>query len=190
MSAVALTGPRVRLVGARILGASALWTLGGLLFGICMAVTLPFFLGFKSLTVLSGSMEPSIHVGDIVVVRRIPAENARVGDVVTFRDPSDPEKLVTHRVRRISIADGSVSFETKGDANTSVERWKVSGDGTIGLVRYRIPKLGYVLFYVHGTLGRLLLVVVPALLLGAYEIMRIWRPGPAVPMERGDEADG
>jgi signal peptidase I len=190
MSAVALTGPRVRLVGARILGASAQWTLGGLLFGICMAVTLPFFLGFKSLTVLSGSMEPSIHVGDIVVVRQIPAENARVGDVVTFRDPSDPEKLVTHRVRKISIADGSVSFETKGDANTSVERWKVSGDGTIGLVRYRIPKLGYVLFYVHGTLGRLLLVVVPALLLGAYEIMRIWRPSPAVPMERGDEADG
>lgn len=190
MSAVALSGPRVRLVGARILGASALWTLGGLLFGICMVVTLPFFVGFKSLTVLSGSMEPSIHVGDIVVVRQIPAENARVGDVVTFRDPSDPEKLVTHRVRKISIADGSVSFETKGDANTSVERWKVSGDGTIGLVRYRIPKLGYVLFYVHGTLGRLLLVVVPALLLGAYEIMRIWRPSPAVPMERGDEADG
>jgi signal peptidase I len=187
MSAVAVGRPGLRFVGARIVGTAALWAIGGVLFGVCMAVTLPFFFGIKSLTVLSGSMEPTIHVGDIVVVRQIAALDARVGDVVTFRDPSNPDKLVTHRVREISIADGKVAFETKGDANTSTERWKIANDGTIGLVMYRVPKLGYVLFYVHGTLGRLLLVVGPALLLGVYEIWRIWRPGDG-PARSDDEA--
>jgi signal peptidase len=179
VSAVTVSRPRTASVGARIVSAALLWTIGGALFGVCMAVTLPFFFGIKSLTVLSGSMEPTIHVGDIVVVRQVAPLDARVGDVVTFRDPADRDKLITHRVRKMSVADGVVSFETKGDANTSVERWKISNAGTIGLVMYRVPKLGYVLFYVHGALGRLLLVVVPALLLGGYEIWRIWSPDKA-----------
>jgi signal peptidase len=178
VSAVAVARPRMRSVAPRIFSAFVLWTIGGVLFGVCMAVTIPFFFGIKSLTVLSGSMEPTIHVGDIVVVRQISPLDARIGDVVTFRDPAERDKLITHRVRKMSVAAGAVSFETKGDANTGVERWKMSSDGTIGLVMYRVPKLGYVLFYVHGTLGRLLLVVVPALVLGGYEIRRIWSPAP------------
>jgi signal peptidase len=188
VSAVAVTRTRTRFVGARIVGAGVLWTVAGVLFGISMAVTLPFFFGMKSLTVLSGSMEPTIHVGDVVVVRQIAALDARVGDVVTFRDPTGPDRLITHRVRKISIADGKVSFETKGDANTSIERWHVPSDATIGLVMYRVPRIGYVLFYVHGALGRLLLVVVPALLLGGYEIWRIWRPAPTGAKEAEDAA--
>jgi signal peptidase len=187
MSAVTVAPPRIRFVGARIVSTAVLWTIGGVLFGICMAVTVPFFFGIKSLTVLSGSMEPVIHVGDIVVVRQISPLDARVGDVVTFRDPTDRDKLITHRVRKMSVADGAVSFETKGDANTSVERWKIGTDGTIGLVVYRVPKLGYALYYVHGMLGRLLLVVVPALLLGGYEIWRIWRPSRPEMAEADDE---
>jgi signal peptidase I len=186
MSAVTVAQPRIRFVGARIVSAVVLWTIGGVLFGVCMAVTVPFFFGIKSLTVLSGSMEPTIHVGDIVVVRQISPLDARIGDVVTFRDPAERDKLITHRVRKMSVADSVVSFETKGDANTSVERWKIGTDGTIGLVMYRVPKLGYALFYVHGTLGRLLLVVVPALLLGGYEIWRIWRPLRPETAEAGD----
>jgi signal peptidase len=176
VSTVTVARPRTRFVGARIVSALVLWTIGGVLFGVCMAVTVPFFFGIKSLTVLSGSMEPTIHVGDIVVVRQISPLDARVGDVVTFRDPTERDTLITHRVRMMSAADGVVSFETKGDANTTVERWKIGTNGTIGLVMYRVPKLGYALFYVHGPLGRLLLVVGPALLLGVYEIWRIWRP--------------
>jgi signal peptidase len=182
MSAVATARPRVHHVGLRIVCAAALWIVGGVLFGICMAVTLPFFFGIKSLTVLSGSMEPTIHVGDIVVVRQIAAVDAHIGDVVTFRDPTDRDTLITHRVRKVSVADGDATFETKGDANTSIERWRVPDDGTIGLVTYRVPRIGYVLFYVHGTLGRFLLVVLPALLLGAYEIWRIWSPIRSAPI--------
>jgi signal peptidase I len=190
VSAIAVPGPEPRLLGARILSTAVLWLLGGLLFGICMSVTLPFFFGIKSLTVLSGSMEPTVHVGDIVVVRQISPLDARIGDIVTFRDATDPSRLITHRVRRIELKGNNVAFETKGDANTSVEHWRVARDGTIGLVLYRVPRLGYVLFYIHGPLGRFLLVVLPALLLGGYELWRIWAPQPTRTSTPDEEAVG
>lgn len=180
--ATVLPRRRERVVLPRLVLAIVLWTVGGFAFAVCLSVTAPFFFGIKSLTVLSGSMEPTIHVGDVVVVKQISPLDARVGDVITFRDPTDPKRLITHRVRSIHVADGAISFQTKGDANTSVERWNLSTRGTIGRVLYRIPRIGYVLFWVRGPLGRVLLVVLPALLLGVYELWRIWAPSP----KRGD----
>jgi signal peptidase len=155
---------------------TACWTVLGFGFGLVLAVTLPNLFGMRDLTVLSGSMEPTIHTGDVVVEHQIPSLDARIGDVVSFKDPDDPGVLITHRIQDIQVHDGVVEFVTKGDANTGVERWKISADGTIGRVEYHVWRLGYLLYWIRGRLGRLLLVVLPALLLGAYELLRIWRP--------------
>ncbi len=155
---------------------AVLWSLGGLVLGLALAITVPYLFGNKSLTVLSGSMEPALHVGDVVVVHEISPLSARVGDIVTFRDPADVTRLITHRVRSIQAVGNTVRFVTKGDANTAVENWKISADGKIGQVQYRIPRIGYMLAWIRGKLGRLMLVVIPALVLGAWEIHRIWRP--------------
>ncbi|MFB3737837.1 MAG: signal peptidase I [Candidatus Velamenicoccus archaeovorus] len=160
----------------RFLVRTALWSVLGLLAGLCLAVTVPYAFGCRSLTVLSGSMEPTIGVGDVVVVREIAPMQARIGDVVTFRDPTDGARLITHRVRDIRVQGRTVLFRTKGDANTTIERWQIGEHGTIGRVLYRVPRIGYVLFWVRGRFGRLLLVVLPALVLGTYELWRIWRP--------------
>lgn len=154
------------------------WALMGLAAGLLLAVTLPYVFGYRSLTVLSGSMEPALHVGDVVVVSEISPLDVKIGDVVSFRDPADSTRLITHRVRSIQRSGSYVEFVTKGDANTSVEHWKVTPDATIGLVHYRVWRIGYALFYIRGPFGRLLLVVLPAVLLGIYEIVRIWRPHP------------
>jgi signal peptidase len=156
----------------------ATWLALGLGAGLLLTVTLPYVFGYRSLTVLSGSMEPTLHVGDVVVVSEISPLDARIGDVVSFRDPADSTRLITHRVRSIQRSGTYVEFVTKGDANTSVEHWKVTQDATIGLVHYRVWRIGYALFYFRGRFGRLFLVVIPALLLGVYEIVRIWRPQP------------
>jgi signal peptidase len=161
---------------ARLIGAGLLWALGGLLLGLCLAVSLPYLFGNRSLTVMSGSMEPTLGVGDVLIVEKISPVETRIGDVVTFRDPADPTRLITHRVRDLEIANGLVKFETKGDANTSVERWRIPSNGTIGRATYHVPKIGYALFWIRGRFGRLMFVVIPALLLGAYELWRIWRP--------------
>jgi hypothetical protein len=49
-------------------------------------------------------------------------------------------------------------------------------NGTIGRVAYRLPMLGYALSVTHGRNGKLLFIVLPALLFGALELARIWRP--------------
>ncbi len=135
----------------------------------------PSFFGYGSLTVLSGSMEPTLHVGDVVVEHRVPPLSVRIGDVVTFRDPEDPIRLYTHRVVSMSASEGSVAFVTRGDANTGVERWSIPRGGTVGRVEYRLPLLGYVTNRAGSRLGKLALLVLPAMLLGIAEVRRIWR---------------
>jgi signal peptidase I len=170
-------------------GMLACWSVLGFAAVIVLSVTLPSALGLRDLTVLSGSMEPTIHTGDVVVEREISPLDAALGDIVSFKDPEDPSILITHRVQGISVHDGVVSFVTKGDANTGVERWKVSADGTIGKVEYHVWRLGYLLSWIRGPLGRVVLVVVPALVLGAYELVRIWRPRPRAAPGESDASD-
>lgn len=148
---------------------------------ITASVTVPVLAGYQPFTVLSGSMAPTIGVGDVVVVKRIAPLDARVADVVTFPSPDHPSRLVTHRVVRMRASHGRVSFETRGDANTGLERWSVAQSGRIGRAVYRIPKLGYAANYLGSRLGRLGFLVVPAILLGVLELKRIWRPARGRP---------
>jgi signal peptidase len=157
----------------------------GLAIGIALAVTAPLAFGYKSFTVLSGSMEPAIGTGDVIVVKRISPLDARVGDVVSFRDPENASRILSHRVVRIRAAGNLVFVVTKGDANTGVEQWQVPEEGTIGRVEYRIPKLGYVTNRVGSRFGRLAFLVLPALLLAISELLKIWRPEPRKPGSAG-----
>jgi signal peptidase len=143
---------------------------------VALAVGLPGLFGYKSFTVMSGSMEPAIGTGSVVVERPIAPREARVGDVVTFKDPEGTGRLITHRVTRVRVSGPTASFVTKGDANTTVERWNVPAGGSIGRVAYDVPKVGYAMVLAGGRHGRLLLIALPALLLAAFEIARIWRP--------------
>ena len=153
-----------------------LWAALGVLAGLLLALTLPRLFGMPVLVVLSGSMEPALGTGDVVIESRISPLDAKVGDIVTFRNPERPDRLITHRVRSVRARPGDVSFTTKGDANNTVETWQIPREGGIGRVEYRIPRLGYVVAWISGPAARLFLVIVPALLLGFFELRRIWFP--------------
>jgi signal peptidase len=161
-----------------------LWAGVGLVAGLIAAVVLPAFAGWRSLTVMSGSMEPTIGTGDVIVTRPIAPLSARVGDVVTFHDPARDGRLVTHRVRRIQVTGKSVQFETKGDANNSPEQWAVPVGGRIGRVEYHMPRFGYLLHWVSSPSVRRALVTVPTVLLGAWILFRLWRPRGRTPAGR------
>jgi signal peptidase len=152
------------------------WVIVGILGGLVLATGLPNAFHGKSLTVMSGSMEPTIRVGDVVVALETAPMDVRVGDIVTFRDPTDHSRLITHRVREIHVEGADVLFVTRGDANTGEEHWAVPRDGTIGRVIYHIPLMGYFMVWFHSRYGILLLVVLPTILLGLSELWRIWRP--------------
>jgi signal peptidase I len=147
----------------------------GVLTLLALALVGPFAVGARPYSVMSGSMEPAIDTGDAVVVKRIAPSDARLGDVVTFPDPRGSGRLLTHRVRGVQRG-AVVRFVTKGDANHEVERWKVRSDATIGRVLYRVPQAGRAAHLARSPAGRIALVGIPAVLLGLWTLVRIWRP--------------
>jgi signal peptidase I len=154
----------------------------GLGAGLLTAAAAPMAFGMRSFTVLSGSMEPALDTGDMVVDNQIAPIDARPGDIVTFKDPRSHDRMITHRLRSVSIAGGTARIVTKGDANDATETWTVPAGGRIGRVAYRLPMLGYALSVTHGRNGKLFFIVLPALLFGVLELIRIWKPkGDAVP---------
>lgn len=167
---VSLRGP---LSLARVAAVSVAIGLGIGIFGVIVA---PSLFGGRSLTVMSGSMEPALGIGDVVINSRVTPAEVRVGDIVTFSDPEGTGKLITHRVRRMQIADGTAHVVTKGDNTNAVERWDIPATSSLGRVEFRVPLLGFLVFWLHGPLGSIALIVVPALLLAGFELWRIWRP--------------
>jgi signal peptidase len=174
-SAGAVTRVSLRTAIARQLRPLATWAALGGAFGVVLLCLAHPVFGFRSFTVMSGSMEPAIHTGDLVVNRPIAAGDARIGDVITFHPPTGPKRM-THRVHSMIARGSSVTFETKGDANTGVERWKIGRDGHIGRVVVRVRRLGWVVNWLRQPLVLLLVVVVPAVGLGVSELVAVWKP--------------
>ena len=168
---------RARTIG-RFSGLAAAWAIGAFCMALLAAVALPNAIGMRSFTVMSGSMEPTIHVGDVVIDKKISPLDARPGDVVTFSDPTGRKRLITHRIRSLRVQGNTVRVVTKGDANDAVERWTVPADGRIGRVELRVWKLGYPLVYAHSRFGLIALVALPALLLCLVELRKIWASPP------------
>jgi signal peptidase I len=167
----------LRLVRVGALSVTLGIAIGG--FGVVVA---PSLFGGRSLTVMSGSMEPALGVGDVVINSRVSPAEVRVGDIVTFNDPEGTGKLITHRVRRLRIVDGTAKVVTKGDNTNAVERWDMPATGTLGRVEYHVPLLGFLVFWLHGPFASVALIVIPAVLLAGYELWRIWRPDRPGPL--------
>lgn len=167
-------GPYLR----RLAGAALAWAAIGFALVLCGAALVPLTLGMRTYVVESGSMTPTIRTGDLVVSEQIQPAEAQIGDIVMFKDPDGSGKLISHRVRAIRLRGGRAYFVTRGDANTGFEHWNVPADGTIGQVVYRLPKLGYVIGGISSPPGKILLIVLPALVLIVLGLRRIWRPEP------------
>jgi signal peptidase I len=147
----------------------------GLTVGLAIALLWSTPFGGRTLIEMSGSMSPALAPGDVVVTRGISPLDARLGDVITFRDPEGSGRLLTHRVREMRISGPRVLFVTRGDANTSAERWSIPASGQLGRVAYRVPLLGYALVWTTDTLGKLVFTVLPVLLAAFLVLRRIWR---------------
>jgi len=106
-------------------------------------VAVPALLGATPLTVLSGSMEPALSPGDVVVVRPVDPAEVRVDDVVTFQPVSGDPTLVTHRVVGVTWGGERVAgFTTRGDANGAADDPIVPGQ-VQGRVVYSVPLVGH-----------------------------------------------
>ena len=129
--------------------------------------------GWSVDTVYSGSMEPQLKVGGVVVTRPVAAGEVKVGDIITFHSPLN-DRLTSHRV--IAVEDGSpVQFQTKGDANDHADPFVVPAQNLAGEVCFHMPYLGYAAQFIRSPLGLLLTLCLPGLAIMVMEIVRICR---------------
>jgi signal peptidase len=151
-----------------------------------VAVVLPFVIysvpqvvgAEHSYVVLSGSMAPTIGVGDVILVDSVDPAAIDEGDIVTFRT-EDAQRPTTHRVIGIDNQDGQPSFQTKGDANEDADPARINAGAIEGRVMslggtpIAFPMVGHVIQFANTDLGFTALFVIPLVLFVAFEIRDI-----------------
>jgi signal peptidase len=171
-------------------GLIAPWLVRGLLGIAVLTFALlavgPHVLGYRTMTMLTGSMAPQINPGDVTIVTPIKVSEVTEGMVITYHRPIEDHSLVSHRVISVKKAsDGTVTIQTKGDANKAADPWTATLNGdTAYQVRGVVPMLGHVIEALRApVVTQALLYGAPALLVG-WLLLTIWRPA------REDETEG
>jgi signal peptidase len=152
----------------------------GLLLVLLQTSVIP---GFQVLIVQSGSMEPAIHTGSVVVLQA--KAKYEEGQVVTFGAVAT-KVPTTHRIVGSKIEAGELVFVTKGDANDEVDVELLKPENIRGLVLFSIPVLGYLLDFAKQPMGFALLIGLPAALIIFEEVGKIVE---AVKRERRKEEE-
>ncbi|GAI45652.1 unnamed protein product, partial [marine sediment metagenome] len=122
--------------------------------------TFPIPGNFKVMTVLSGSMEPAIKMGSVVVVK--PSDEYKIGDVISFGEITRTKAPATHRIYDIKITEGQPVYITKGDANNAPDQREIPKREVIGKVLFDVPYFGYAVDFAKKPLGFALIIIVPA----------------------------
>lgn len=109
--------------------------------------------GYRFYEVLSGSMRPTIDIGELVVIKMCNPEDVQVGDIVTKSVSTDGSLTLTHRVieKYDDPETGALMVVTQGDDNQSADV-AMPADEVIGTMQMHIPYLGYVVGFVKGNL--------------------------------------
>jgi signal peptidase len=115
---------------------------------ICCVILTPEILGLRAYVVISGSMEPEIPTGSLVLVNTKFQELSE-GTVISYRLN---ENIVTHRVDTV-LEDG---YRTRGDANERADEQIVKPDQVVGIVQMSVPCLGYLIVWLQSVKGRIL----------------------------------
>jgi len=127
---------------------------------------------YKLMIVQSGSMEPAIKLGSVVIVK--PANDYKIGDVISFGAVTKTKAPTTHRISDIKVENGKISYITKGDANNAPDQREITKRDIVGKVLFSIPYLGYAVDFAKRPLGFSLIIIVPAALIIIDEIKNIY----------------
>lgn len=120
--------------------------------------------GLQVFNVISGSMEPTYSVGDLIYVKTVDPDSVKVGDPITFV-LNDDLVVATHRVTAIDSENRQ--FTTKGDANKTDDAAPVHFNNLIGVPVFAIPLLGYVSAYIQSPPGMYVAIALGVVLLVA-----------------------
>ncbi|MCG3419878.1 signal peptidase I [Oceanobacillus jordanicus] len=117
-------------------------------------------LGYQLMNVLSDSMDPIFHAGDMVVLSD-DVDSVKVGDIITFEQEGGT--LVTHRIISEQMTAQGTVYETKGDANNVTDEGFVKGEDIHGAYSFHIPMAGSVAMFLKSPSGLVVLGAIPLL---------------------------
>lgn len=102
-------------------------------YSLLITIAFALIIGFRPVIVVGGSMEPTLEIGDVVIIKKLPQEQIKVGDILTYK-LSENGDYCTHRIIEI---DENGNFKTQGDANDSPDPAIVKYNNVIGITYYK-----------------------------------------------------
>jgi len=131
---------------------------------------------FQAYVIISQSMEPTIKVQDAIVIKR--EDDFKIGDICTYlsKNPNYFGILITHRIIGTDIDEkGKKVYIFKGDNNYSADPLKVTKDQIYGKVVMKIPKIGYVQYFLSNAYGWIIAIVVPCVGIITFDVIKLIR---------------
>jgi signal peptidase len=143
----------------------ALGVVAGLLCVVAITAAVGWTKGYRIYVVHTGSMQPALPIGSIVIDKPAAGLNGlKPGDVITFRHSDLTTDVVTHRIASL---DGGL-IQTKGDANTTPDAWNIRPNQVKGVEISVVPRLGYLLVFLRQPAG------FAATLLSSLSVFLLW----------------
>ncbi len=131
---------------------------------------------YNAYVIVSPSMVPTIKVMDAILIKK--TDDFKIGDVCTYfsKDPRYPGIMITHRIIGTDINEnGEKVYIFKGDANYSEDTLRVSKEQIYGKVIMKIPKIGYIQYFLSSAYGWIIAIVVPCVGIITYDIIKLFK---------------
>lgn len=148
-------------------------------------------MGFRFFSVISGSMEPTIPTGSLIMAGKFDISQLKEGDIITYNVGGEETKtnnsIVTHRVTKITSYERApevktengetlkptpvkvYEIKTKGDANKDEDGYTVNAGQILGRYQWHVPQVGYAVNFIQTARGFIMVVVIPAMILIIWE---------------------
>lgn len=107
-------------------------------------------LGIYMFNITSESMEPTFYKNDLAIVKKCNSDELKKGDIITFKQD---DRIISHRILRITKEKGEERFITKGDNNDIQDKDQVTKQNVYGKVLFTIPKVGKGVQYIQNARG-------------------------------------
>ena len=122
---------------------------------------IPDFFGYKNFVIVSGSMEPTIMIGDAILIKEVPENEIKINDIISFNQHGI---VVTHRVVDIVNDNGVIKFKTKGDNNNAPDKQMTTYEQIEGKFQFKINQFGIILDILKNKITLIVLILIVILM--------------------------
>lgn len=123
----------------------------------------PFISKYDHYVIVTGSMEPIIMTGDVVIIdSSVQPEDIEIGQIIAFHadiNEDGTDEVIVHYLYSLNVIDGETTYKTKPEVSDNVDPWDLKSEDILGIHVLTIPKIGPFLLFAQSTLGKIVLVV-------------------------------